>query len=86
MTHSDTHPKAEQVQIALMRAAPPWRKIALLGQLNATVKALALEGLRRRHPQASEQALRRLLADQLLGKELAARVYGASPMSEQNHA
>ncbi len=86
MTHSDTHPKAEQVQIALMRAAPPWRKIALLGQLNATVKALALEGLRRRRPQASDQVLRRLLADQLLGAELAARVYGPPPILEQDHA
>jgi hypothetical protein len=73
---SDTHPEAERVQIALMRAAPPWRKMALLGQLNATVKALAWEGLRRRHPYASEQTLRRYLAEQLLGMDLAARVYG----------
>ncbi len=43
MEYGDTHPEAERVQIALMRAAPPWRKLALLGQLNATVKALALE-------------------------------------------
>lgn len=85
MEHSDTHPEAERVQIALMRAAPPWRKLALLGQLNATVKALALEGLRRRHPQASEQALRRLLAEQLLGPELAARVYGPLPGKELDH-
>lgn len=86
MEYSDTHPEAERVQIALMRAAPPWRKLALLGQLNATVKALALEGLRRRHPQASEQALRRLLAEQLLGAELAAQVYGAQPTKESDHA
>ncbi len=25
MEHSDIHPEAERVQIALMRAAPPWR-------------------------------------------------------------
>ncbi len=77
--YSDTHPEAEHVQIALMRAAPPWRKIALLGQLNATVKNLAREGLRRRHPQASEQTLRRYLAEQLLGTDLATRVYGPLP-------
>lgn len=85
MEYGDTHPEAERVQIALMRAAPPWRKLALLGQLNATVKALALEGLRRRHPQASEQTLRRLLAEQLLGAELAARVYGEQSPEEQEH-
>jgi len=83
--HGDTHAEPERVQIALMRAAPPWRKLALLGQLNATVKALALEGLRRRHPQASESALRRLLAEQLLGEALAARVYGALPGKEPEH-
>lgn len=84
--HSDTHAEAERVQIALMRAAPPWRKLALLGQLNATVKALALEGLRRRHPLAPESALRRLLAEQLLGETLAARVYGVLPGKEPEHA
>lgn len=79
---SDTSPEAERVQIALMRAAPPWRKMTLLCQLNATVKALAWEGLRRRHPQASEQTLRRYLAEQLLGDELAAQVYGPQVVGE----
>ena len=73
---SDTHRDAERVQIELMRQAPPWRKLYLLGQLNQTVKQMALSGLRRRHPQATEDELRRRLADLLLGVELAARVYG----------
>jgi len=73
---SDTHPKAERVQIELMRQAPPWRKAYLLGQMNATVKALALSGLRQRHPQASQAELRRRLADLILGDALAAHVYG----------
>ena len=73
---SDTHPAAERVQIELMRQAPPWRKLHMLGQLNQTVKLMALSGLRRRYPQASEKELHRRLADLLLGAELAARVYG----------
>jgi hypothetical protein len=72
---SDTHRDAERVQIELMRQAPPWRKLYLLGQLNQTVKLMALSGLRQRHPQATEEELRRRLADLLLGVELAARVY-----------
>jgi len=40
------------------------------------VCTLALSGLRQRHPQASEDELRRHLADLWLGPELAARVYG----------
>ena len=73
---SDTDRDAERVQIELMRQAPPWRKLYLLGQLNQTVKLLALCGLRQRHPQATEEELYRRLADLLLGVELAARVYG----------
>ena len=73
---SDTSPDAERVQIALMRQAPAWRKLELVGQLNATVKQLALGGLRRRYPQESDARLYRRLADLVLGAELAARAYG----------
>ena len=73
---SDTHPKARRVLIELMRQAPPWRKLALLGQMTVIVKQLALAGLRQRHPNASEAQLRRYLAEQWLGPELAARAYG----------
>ena len=48
----------------------------MLAQLNASVHTLALAGLRSRYPQASETELRRRLADLLLGKELARKVYG----------
>jgi len=73
---TDTHPKAEQVQIELLRRAPAWRKIQMVAQLNETIKTLALSGLRQRHPVASEGELRRLLADLILGETLAMRVYG----------
>ena len=73
---SDTSPDAQRVQIELMRQAPSWRKLELLGDLVATVKQLALSGLRRRHPGASEAQLRRRLAEHLLGPELATRAYG----------
>lgn len=72
----DTRPEAERVQIELLRQAPPWRKLHMVGQMNQTVRTLALSGLRQRHPQATLEELRRLLADLLLGPELAARVYG----------
>jgi len=48
----------------------------MLAQLNASARALALAGLRSRYPQASETEMRRRLADLLLGKELARKVYG----------
>jgi len=72
----DTRPEAERVQIELLRQAPPWRKLHMVGQMNQTVRTLALSGLRQRYPQATLEELRRRLADLLLGPELAARLYG----------
>ena len=73
---ADTRPEAERVQIELLRQAPAWRKMQMVGELNQTVCALALSGLRQRFPNATPDELRRRLADLLLGEELAARVYG----------
>jgi hypothetical protein len=71
----DTCPEAERVQIELLRQAPPWRKLDMVGQMNQTVRILALSGLRQRYPQATPRELRRRLADLLLGPTLAAHVY-----------
>jgi len=79
---SDTSLTAERVQIELMRQAPAWRKMELVGQMNETVRILALTGLRQRYPQAPPEELRRRLADLLLGAELAERVYEPLPVSE----
>ena len=72
----DTHPQMEALQIKLLRGAPAWRKMEILAQLNAAGRLLALSGLRQRHPHHSEGQLRRLLADLLLGEEIAHSVYG----------
>lgn len=74
---NDTDPKAEQVQIQIWRAMPPWRKLDLVAQMNAAVCALALAGLARRYPDATAAELERRLARARLGDELATRVYGA---------
>lgn len=73
---SDTHPKMEALQIHLWRKASPTQKMNMLAQLNASVRMLALAGLRRQYPQAGEAELRRKLAGLLLGEELARKVYG----------
>jgi hypothetical protein len=48
----------------------------MLAQLNASVRLVALAGLRSRYPNANDTELRRRLADVLLGEELARKVYG----------
>ena len=76
------------MQIELLRQAPAWRKLEMVGQLNQTVRTLALSGLRQRHPEATPQELRRRLADLLRGPNLAAQVYGPlrPPHQEQSDA
>ena len=82
---ADTGQEAEQVLVDLLRRAPIERKLEMLGQMNAAARQLALQGLRARHPGATEALLQRYLADLLLGSELAARAYGPRP-PEAPHA
>jgi hypothetical protein len=77
---SDTHPEIERLQIERLRQMPSWRKMELVGDMNETVRTLALAGLRQRHPNDTPEQRRRRLADLMLGPELAARVYG--PLQE----
>jgi hypothetical protein len=78
----DTRLEAEQVLLELLRQAPAWRKLELVAEMNETVRALVMSGLRERYPHASPEELRRRLADALLGPELAARAYGPLPTAE----
>ncbi|MBM3123356.1 MAG: hypothetical protein FJZ97_14400 [Chloroflexi bacterium] len=72
---SDTSRKVEELQIGLIRRMPTWKKLALLDDLNETVKAFAISGIKQRHPEATPERVRRLLADLMLGPELAGKVY-----------
>jgi hypothetical protein len=74
--YSDTHPRMEALQIELWRQASPTRKMNMLAQLNASVRLLALAGLRSRFPQASEGELHYKLAVSLFGEELARKACG----------
>lgn len=76
---ADTTPEAEALLLQLLRQMPVRRKLQLMSQLNEMTRTLALGSLRQQYPQATEDELRRLLADCLLGAELAALVYGPRP-------
>ena len=74
--YSDTHLDIEQMQIELIRKMPSWKKVAIVDDLNETVRALAISGIKQRHPNATNEEIKRMLADILLGPELAEKVYG----------
>jgi len=73
--YADTDPKIEQMQIDLIRRMPAWKKLKLIDDLYETLKTLAMNGIKQRHPNATEPRVRRMLADRLLGEELAAKVF-----------
>lgn len=72
----DTSPEAEEILLTYWKNAPAWEKWQRMAHLNRAARRLAMAGLRRRHPQASEEELQRRLADLILGPVLAKRVYG----------
>lgn len=74
--HPGDDPAAEALQFDHWRTAPSAVKMAELTALNDLARRLALAGLRRRYPAADPETLSRLLADLVLGRDLAASVYG----------
>lgn len=74
--YPDTHPRMEDLQVRMWRLASPTRKMHMLAELNATLRTLALAGLRARYPQATQTELHRRLAEILLGENAACKLSG----------
>jgi len=66
----------EALQIQVIRRMPAWKKIAIVDDLNETVKMLAVSGIKQRHPSATPEQVHRMLAELMLGEDLARKVYG----------
>lgn len=75
--YTDTDPQVERVLTGLLRDAPEWRRIEIMCGMIETLQQLVFSGVRQRHPHASETEVRSLVADILLGPEVAEKVYGA---------
>lgn len=63
------------MQIEVIRRMPTWKKIAVMDGLNETVRTLAITGIKQRHPNATPAQVHRMLAELMLGAELARKVY-----------
>lgn len=73
---SDTHPTMDDYQIRGLRDAPVWRRLELAGQMYESMKVLMLAGIQKRYPGSDQAEHHRLLADLILGAELAEKIYG----------
>lgn len=75
MLSTDTTRDAERLQVRAWRSMSSVQRAQLVAGAARTVRALALAGLRQRHPAASETEIVARLALLTLGPSLARRVY-----------
>lgn len=71
---ADSSPDAVRVQFEILRRMTPAQRIAMVDDLTKLARDLAVAGLRRRHPQASDAQIEKLFFEMTLGPELAQRV------------
>ena len=72
---ADTTLEAEEVQLKLLRDAPPSRKLDMAFALNRTLKRLIIASVGAESP----ADIHRAFAERWLGSDLAERAYGAGP-------
>jgi hypothetical protein len=72
---ADTTPDAARVRLAIYRRMAPQQRCAIAAQMSADARAIALAGIRQRHPGYDEQQARLALFRLLLGDELFRRVW-----------
>lgn len=72
----DTDPETERLQLEMLRQAGPARRLALAFSLSQSVIELSRQGLRQRHPSASDEEVGRRFVALNYGEELAAELTG----------
>ncbi|HWP41922.1 MAG TPA: hypothetical protein VNO14_01715 [Blastocatellia bacterium] len=75
----DTDEYAERKMVELARAMPVWKKLQQVVSMTEACRAFAIAGLRRRHPRATEEELRRRLAAVIFDRETVMQVFGWDP-------
>lgn len=79
--HPGENPTVEALQFQRFREASAAEKFDMLARLNADARQLALVGLRRQYPDATEAVLQQKLSERLLGERLLYSVEGTIAMS-----
>jgi hypothetical protein len=73
---NDTTSTAEAMRLRALQAMTPARRLSLALGWSQSVRELTRSSLHQQHPELPPQELHRLLAERLLGKELAQKAYG----------
>jgi len=72
---SDTDPDAHAAQMGVYRRIGPAGRVRLAMQMSEEARELALEGIRRRHPEYRNDELQTALLVMFLGEELVQRAW-----------
>jgi hypothetical protein len=73
---NDTSNEAEAVRLRALRAMSRTRRLTMALGWSQSVRELSRAGLRRQFPDVSEPELHRMLAERVLGADLASKAYG----------
>jgi hypothetical protein len=76
---TDTTPAAEERQHEIFRQMSGERKLLLAMEFSDQIRDIAMEGLRRRHPSASEEALKAIFIKEIYGVTMPQRIERAIP-------
>jgi hypothetical protein len=76
----DTSFDIEQILIDAYRRMPPWEKAQRVRDTTLAVEALALAGIRARHPAATARECCLRLASLRLGRDIMTQVFGWDPV------
>jgi hypothetical protein len=79
MGWSDTHPKAEQRYLEMLRALSLQQRWEMIAGMHRSGRALLAAGLRAQFPMASDDEIRRRVTVRLYGREAAIRLHGQIP-------
>lgn len=71
----DTTPEAARVYYDTLRKLGPERRLAMVGEMNSTVRELAAAGVRDRHPEYDDAKVNRAVVRLLLGEKLFREVF-----------
>lgn len=73
---NDTTNEAEAVRLRALRAMSPTRRLTMAMGWSQSVREMSRAGLRRQFPGVTERELHRMLAERVLGADLAFKAYG----------
>jgi hypothetical protein len=86
MRPADTSLEAWKVFLECQRGLTPSERVRRCYELSDMLRRLNAAGVRRRHPEASEQEVFRRVTRQALGPELFRRAYGDAVTDERSRA